>query len=227
MFIRRAFLLLSAVTVAASFSLPSSQVRHQHSRQPVCLGATSSDDAVDSRVRIEYCTGCRWMLKSLWLAQELLTTFEDDLGYVTVVPSSEKGIFKISLNGDDLIWDRKERGGFPSTKELKQSIRDKIEPSKYLGHSDTEERKQQSGGDAVAHDADDAPMRGNDELHLSLDKSESPEPSVAIYYCTGCRWLLRAAYFGQELLTTFGEEIKSVTLIPSPPPFKGGQFVSD
>jgi hypothetical protein len=34
------------------------------------------------RVEIEYCTGCRWLLRGAWLAQELLSTFEDDLGGV-------------------------------------------------------------------------------------------------------------------------------------------------
>ena len=30
-----------------------------------------------SRIEIEYCTQCRWMLRAAWVAQELLTTFED------------------------------------------------------------------------------------------------------------------------------------------------------
>lgn len=28
------------------------------------------------RVELEYCPGCRWLLRAGWLAQELLTTFE-------------------------------------------------------------------------------------------------------------------------------------------------------
>jgi len=28
------------------------------------------------RVEIEYCTGCRFLPRAAWLAQELLTTFE-------------------------------------------------------------------------------------------------------------------------------------------------------
>ena len=34
-------------------------------------------------VRITYCTGCRWMLRSAWMCQELLTTFEEELHSVT------------------------------------------------------------------------------------------------------------------------------------------------
>ncbi|KAF1966953.1 hypothetical protein BU23DRAFT_375545, partial [Bimuria novae-zelandiae CBS 107.79] len=40
-------------------------------------------------------------------------------------------------------------------------------------------------------------------------------PRVAITYCTQCRWMLRAAYFGQELLSTFGTQIGEVALIPA------------
>ena len=55
---------------------------------------------------------------------------------------------------------------------------------------------------------------------------QKPLPKVYIEYCTGCRWMLRAAWLGQELLTTFQDELHSVTLIPSRPPAPGGLFVS-
>ncbi|TKA77300.1 hypothetical protein B0A55_04347 [Friedmanniomyces simplex] len=40
-------------------------------------------------------------------------------------------------------------------------------------------------------------------------------PRIAITYCTQCKWLLRAAYFGQELLSTFGTTIGEIALIPA------------
>lgn len=40
-------------------------------------------------------------------------------------------------------------------------------------------------------------------------------PRVAITYCTQCKWMLRAAYFGQELLSTFGTTIGEIALIPA------------
>ncbi|KAK7565301.1 Rdx family-domain-containing protein [Phyllosticta citricarpa] len=40
-------------------------------------------------------------------------------------------------------------------------------------------------------------------------------PRVAITYCTQCRWMLRAGYFGQELLSTFGTAIGEIALIPA------------
>ncbi len=37
---------------------------------------------------------------------------------------------------------------------------------------------------------------------------------IEIVYCTRCRWLLRAAWMAQELLTTFEREIASLSLCP-------------
>ncbi|TKA32390.1 hypothetical protein B0A50_01496 [Salinomyces thailandicus] len=40
-------------------------------------------------------------------------------------------------------------------------------------------------------------------------------PRIAITYCTSCRWMLRAAYYAQELMSTFGTSIGEVALIPT------------
>jgi selenoprotein W-related protein len=81
-----------------------------------------------------YCTQCRWLLRAAWLAQELLTTFETELGEVALVPGTG-GILEVRLNGA-LIFSRKEAGRFPEAKELKQLVRDIIAPDRPLGHSD-------------------------------------------------------------------------------------------
>jgi selenoprotein W-related protein len=86
-------------------------------------------------VEIEYCPGCRWLLRAGWTAQELLTTFETELGGVTLRPSGVSGTFRVTV-GDDLIWNRKDEGRFPEMKELKQRLRDRIAPQRDLGHSD-------------------------------------------------------------------------------------------
>ena len=39
---------------------------------------------------------------------------------------------------------------------------------------------------------------------------------VEIEFCTQCRWLLRAAWLAQELLTTFESDLTSVNLMPGP-----------
>jgi selenoprotein W-related protein len=40
-------------------------------------------------------------------------------------------------------------------------------------------------------------------------------PRITVTYCTQCRWLLRAAWLAQELLSTFGTELDEVALIPA------------
>jgi len=85
-------------------------------------------------IEITYCTQCRWLLRAAWLAQELLITFEQDLTGVTLKPGSN-GIFEVSLN-QKLLFSRKEVGRFPEAKEVKQLVRDYIDPERDLGHSD-------------------------------------------------------------------------------------------
>ena len=86
------------------------------------------------RVEIEYCTQCRWLLRAAWMAQELLTTFETELGEVALKPGTG-GIFEVRLDGET-IFSRKGEERFPELKELKQLIRDRIAPGRDLGHSD-------------------------------------------------------------------------------------------
>ena len=83
---------------------------------------------------ITYCTQCNWLLRSAWMAQEVLSTFSLEMGAVTLVPGTG-GIFEISLDGE-LIWERKRDGGFPDVKALKQMVRDRIDPDRDLGHID-------------------------------------------------------------------------------------------
>lgn len=85
-------------------------------------------------VEITYCTQCRWLLRAAWLAQELLTTFEQDLTRVALKPGTG-GVFEVRLN-DTLLFSRKDAGRFPEAKEIKQLIRDQIDPERDLGHSD-------------------------------------------------------------------------------------------
>lgn len=85
-------------------------------------------------VEIEYCNQCGFVLRSVWLAQELLSTFRDEIGSVTLTPGSG-GIFQVTLD-QVTVWDRRQEGRFPEAKELKQRVRDRIAPDKDLGHSE-------------------------------------------------------------------------------------------
>ncbi len=86
-------------------------------------------------VTITYCVGCNWLLRAGWMAQELLSTFKDDLAGVTIAPADVPGTYNVAVN-ETVIWDRKRDGGFPEAKELKKRLRDVIEPERNLGHLD-------------------------------------------------------------------------------------------
>lgn len=86
-------------------------------------------------INIEYCPRCGWMLRAAYFAQELLTTFTEDVHGVMLQPSEVNGRFLVSIDGKE-IFDRKRSGRFPETRELKQLIRDVVNPEKDLGHSD-------------------------------------------------------------------------------------------
>lgn len=92
-------------------------------------------EAAKPIVTISYCIGCNWMLRASWMAQELLSTFQDQLGGVTMVPSDIGGTYEIRID-EALIWERKRDGGFPDVKELKSRVRDQINPDQDLGHLD-------------------------------------------------------------------------------------------
>lgn len=94
-------------------------------------------DVKKPRVSILYCRQCRWLLRAAWLAQELLTTFSEELGEVALQPGSG-GVLEVRLDGE-LIFSRKDAGRFPEAKEIKQLVRDRVSPGRDLGHSDRQE----------------------------------------------------------------------------------------
>jgi selenoprotein W-related protein len=87
-------------------------------------------------ITIEYCPRCGWLLRAAYMSQEFLTTFADEVHAVTLQPSALNGTFQIRID-TAIVFDRKEYGGFPEIKELKQRVRDVVAPGKSLGHADT------------------------------------------------------------------------------------------
>jgi selenoprotein W-related protein len=83
-------------------------------------------------VAITYCRQCNWLLRAAWMAQELLSTFSEELGEVSLIPATG-GAFSIAIDGKT-VWERKRDGGFPDVKTLKQIVRDRIAPGRDLGH---------------------------------------------------------------------------------------------
>mmetsp|Transcript_4978 Transcript_4978/g.10991 ORF Transcript_4978/g.10991 Transcript_4978/m.10991 type:complete len:504 (+) Transcript_4978:47-1558(+) len=142
--------------------------------------AANENNAIGGvNISIKYCSACRWMLRSNWIASELLTTFANEakLNSVTMVnqspPLCEGGIFCISASygsnrseekededgkGDRdagvVLWDRKDQGRFPESKEVKQLVRDCVNPEKDLGHSDNKKQTSSSSSSGVDGDND-------------------------------------------------------------------------
>jgi len=69
------------------------------------------------------------------MGQELLSTFAQELGSVTLIPDDTGGVFEVRVD-DKVIWSRAEHGRFPEMKELKQLVRDAVAPGRDLGHVD-------------------------------------------------------------------------------------------
>lgn len=88
-----------------------------------------------AKVTIRYCPRCKWLLRAGWYAQELLSTFSNDLTEVSLVPSPDAGIFTIKF-GESMVMDRKV-DGFLEAKEIKRRVRDHIDPDRSLGHIDS------------------------------------------------------------------------------------------
>ncbi len=104
--------------------------------------ATTEIPSHKPKITIHYCNGCRWLLRAAWYAQELLSTFHEELAEVALAPSSG-GRFQIWVDSQK-IWCREENGGFPEIRDLKQRVRDLIAPSRSLGHTDSATAKDQT-----------------------------------------------------------------------------------
>lgn len=185
-----------------------------------------------SNLSIEYCTGCRWLLRASWFMQECLTTFENELGSVTLIPSkppSPGGTFLLKLD-NIILWDRTIEKSFPEVKLIKQRIRDQISPAKDLGHSDVKNGvgsvMEQLSSVVVGtsekcvecEEARDTRMMIDSVSQNQVEQEDALEnsslPNVIVRYCNDSKWMMRATWICQEILATFQEEVRSVILIP-------------
>ena len=167
--------LLLLLPAAASYYAPPAAVVRRAGAPPPPLQRRAplvTMAAKTPAVSIEYCTRCNWMLRSAWMSQELLTTFNGTLGQVTLIPNSEgTGIFEVrcvpspSLR-EQVVWSRRRESRFPESKELKQRVRDLIAPGRDLGHSDAD-------GDS---DLAAAPPPDGFKWGRSSDGDDAPEP---------------------------------------------------
>jgi len=100
------------------------------------------------RVEIHYCTQCQWLLRAAWMAQELLSTFQDEIAELVLKPGTG-GIFEVHAGGV-LVWSRKAEGRFPDIAELKQRVRDQVAPERDLGHIDRKRNAESDAGGAAS-----------------------------------------------------------------------------
>lgn len=75
-------------------------------------------------VSIEYCTQCNFRGRAAWLAQEVLSALETEVGGVTLVPG-RGGIFAVRIDGET-IFSNKESERFPEPREVKDAIRARL-----------------------------------------------------------------------------------------------------
>lgn len=69
------------------------------------------------------------------MAQELLSTFAEEIGSVILTPDATGGLFEVRVNGER-VWSREEERRFPEITELKQLVRDRVARGRSLGHAD-------------------------------------------------------------------------------------------
>ena len=130
-------------------------------------------------ISIEYCSGCQWMLRSTWVASELFTTFarEKKMASITLLPKSPPlspgGIFRVisktDLNVEKVLWDRSIEGRFPEAKEVRQAVRDVVNPDKDLGHSDKNNDDTQNGTEIECVECKEN-KETNDEINEATTK---------------------------------------------------------
>jgi predicted Rdx family selenoprotein/SAM-dependent methyltransferase len=192
------------------------------------------DDATDDRilsppphiVRISYDATVQ-DLRSIWTAQELLTTFRDDrgLGAVTLAPrwfpndrTSKQGLesFAVSICAAppndvsqqepiemEMLWKSYDsESAFPQMKVLKQVVRDRINPSRFLGHSDVtaSETPKATNDKTALLVLGESTKNSTSLVDTTLTPSQvcrassassvgpsSPQPHLTLSYCTGVR----------------------------------------
>jgi selenoprotein W-related protein len=90
-------------------------------------------------IEITYCRRCGWGLRAGWMAQELLTTFAEEVGSVVLTPDATGGMFEVRV-GDDVIWSRKERGASPTSRRSNCSCETGSRPAAASGTRTAPER---------------------------------------------------------------------------------------
>lgn len=71
------------------------------------------------RISISYCAPCQFLSRATWIAQELLTTFQEYTQSLELVPS-RGGVLDITVNGT-IVFSKHQAGRYPELRELRES----------------------------------------------------------------------------------------------------------
>lgn len=96
----------------------------------------------------------------------------------------------VRTQSEVLLWDRKAEGGFPETKVLKQRVRDHLEPSRDLGHSDVGGKKNKAVGDGEKEKAAEAVIADEKVYQAGRHRTSStsePKRNADGTVCEDCR----------------------------------------
>ncbi|MEX2446251.1 MAG: Rdx family protein [Dehalococcoidia bacterium] len=94
---------------------------------------TSETPAARPAITITYCRQCHFRPRAMWVAEELLHSFEDYVSGVTLVPGSG-GQFDVRLDGEPVFLNQEE-GRFPETRELRERLAARIEGAPQPRHA--------------------------------------------------------------------------------------------
>lgn len=120
------------------------------------------------------------MLRSAWLAQELLQAFPGKLHEVALRPVVKEpgGDFTVAVD-DFIIWDRRVDGGFPETAEIVKRTQDRIERDRSVAASSglastnsapflfvAKEEEREERREAKSRDAELAPKKVDEAVEV-------------------------------------------------------------
>jgi selenoprotein W-related protein len=76
-------------------------------------------------ITVEYCASCNYLPRALWMAGEILSEIQFEVGRFSLVPG-DMGVFEWKADGDT-VFSKAATGRFPELEELKEAIYARLE----------------------------------------------------------------------------------------------------
>ncbi|GMH87537.1 hypothetical protein TrST_g13301 [Triparma strigata] len=145
---------------------------------PKPFASSPSESQTPGSLKIVFCDGCGWFARSQWYSYELFQTFhtrrlqkglEPLISETTIAASENAGDWRMEIN-NQLVWDRRTDGGFPDLKLVKNRVKEVLDPSVDLGHS---EIKCSNSSAETGTETDASSLSSGFETHLFIHGDES------------------------------------------------------